>query len=190
MSRFFGNPVHAAFVVPDLDSTINRMLASGIGPAFHLRRLQLPGRYRGLRHDAVFAASFITSGSMQYEIIQQHDNTPSAYLEFLERNPQGGLHHLAYYSDNFDADIQRARAAGIEFRIVQEFLTQDGPPFEIYMEPVNSPDPLLVQFMYRGPTETVFTEMGKITAAWDGRDAVRNLFDLMPLELRLPVAAD
>ena len=186
MSRFFGKPVHAAFVVTDVEQTIARMLESGIGPIFTMRYLRIPARYRGQRHDAVFTAAFATSGSMQYEIIQQHDDTPSPYLEFLKRNPQGGLHHMAYYSTNFNADIARVKSQGTDFQIVHEFLTPDGPPFEVYLEARNAADPLLVQLMYQGPTEPVFREMETISAAWDGKDPIRDLYAMMPPELTLP----
>jgi hypothetical protein len=136
--------------------------------------------------------AFINAGGVQYEILEQVDDSPSIYLEFLEKHPQGGLHHIAYYSADFVADRERARKAGLELRIVQEFLTPDGATFEIYMEPVTASNPLIVQFMYPGPTEILFSEMETISANWDRRDPMRNMFDLLPPEIAaaLPTAPE
>ncbi|MET0988574.1 MAG: VOC family protein [Steroidobacteraceae bacterium] len=190
MSRFFGRAAHTAFVVPDLQAAVQRLLISGMGPAFMLRRLLSMGRYRGERHDMITNVAFINAGNAQYEILEQVDDAPSIYREFLQRTPQGGLHHVAYYSSDFKADIERAKRAGLELRIVQEFLTPDGSTFEIYMEPVNVADPVLIQFMYPGPTEDLFAKMDAISAHWDGTEPMRNLFDLLPPEIQLPVAPE
>ena len=34
MSQYFGKAVHVAFVVPDIDIAVQRMVDSGIGPAY------------------------------------------------------------------------------------------------------------------------------------------------------------
>ena len=190
MSRLFGKPVHTAFVVPELKSHVDRLLASGIGPVFMLRRIQGPGRYRGKRYDPITTVAFFCTGNVHYEIVEQNDDTPSAYTEFLERNPQGGLHHVAYYSKDFPSDMKRAKDAGMELEIVQEFLTPDLVPFEIYMEPKGVRDPLLVQFLYPGPSEKVFSQIEAISADWNGKNPVRSLFDILPPEIVLPVAPD
>jgi catechol 2,3-dioxygenase-like lactoylglutathione lyase family enzyme len=188
MTKLFGNAAHTAFVVPDLESTVQRLLASGIGPAFMLRRLLSDGIYRGNRNQMITNVAFITAGGVQYEFLEQVDDTPSIYGEFLENCPAGGLHHVAYYSADFDADMARAKQAGFELQIVQEFLTPEGQTFEYYMEPVNSANPLLIQFMYPGPTQTIFHQIEEISAHWDGSEPVRNMFDLLPPEIVLPVA--
>lgn len=192
MSSLFGKSAHTAFVVPDLTSTVDRMLSSGLGPAFMLRRLITTGQYRAQSNTMIKNVAFVTAGNMQYEILEQLDDTPSIYREFLDQHPSGGLHHVAFYSENFEADRECARNAGLELNIVQEFLTPDGTTFEIYMEPANTTDPLLVQFMYPGATEAIFAELEKISADWDGSEPIRNMFDLIPPEIAaaLPTAPE
>lgn len=144
MSRFFGKCEHAAFVVPDFDTAVDRLIDSGIGPVFVMKRIRVAGRFWGKRHDALFSAAFAYSGSTQYEFICQHDDTPSAYREFIERNPAGGLHHTAYFTpEGFDAALAAAKAAGTEFEIVQEFIGPDDVAYEIYVEPKDKRNPLL-----------------------------------------------
>lgn len=188
MSRFFGKAVHAGFVVPDVDREIQRLVASGVGPIFVMRRIRVPARHRGVRHDVLISAAFVYSGRMQYEFVEQHDDTPSAYREHLARTPAGGLHHLAYFADgSFEGVFERAAAQGVRFTTVQEFITPDGTPYELYAEPEDSAYPLLVQLMIPGPMEPWFAEMEKAAASWDGSDPVRDALAMLPPEMRPPV---
>jgi catechol 2,3-dioxygenase-like lactoylglutathione lyase family enzyme len=184
MSQFFGKSIHTAFIVPDVEQAVQRMADSGVGPFFMLRKIKPMARYRGTRHDVLETVAFFYDGGTLFEFLQQLDDTPSAFKEFLARRPQGGLHHQAYYCDNFDLALKQAAARGTEFRVVQEFITADGSPFEIYIEPVGKPDPLLVQLSLPGTLPQLFGEMERIAASWDGKDPIRNALDLFPPEVR------
>jgi catechol 2,3-dioxygenase-like lactoylglutathione lyase family enzyme len=185
MSRLFGNVAHQAYVVPDFDRGLEKLIASGIGPAFVLRRIRGAGRYRGERHDALISAAFAYSGDTLFEILTPHDAVPSAYLEFLDRHPDGGLHHIAYLSSDFPASIARAAAAGAAFDIVQEYIYPDsGVAYEVYMEPVGAEDPILVQLLQPGPLESWFEQMRVIASDWDGSEPIRDALALMPPEMR------
>lgn len=187
VSQVFGNAVHAAFVVPDLDYEIERVLATGIGPIFLMKEIRPLARYRGERNDLFMSAAFVFSGNMVFEYVQQHDNTPSAYKEFLDRHPEGGLHHYAYFCDTFQDARDTARKLGKEFTVVQEYIWPSGEPYEIYMEPEGHPDPLLVQLMIHSPLEQMFEEMERISQDWDGSKPIRNAFELLPESMRAEV---
>lgn len=188
MSRFFGNAVHAGFVVPDIDEAMGRMLAMGIGPFFVMRRIRVAARYRGARHDVLISAAFTYSGDLQIEYVQQHDDTPSAYREFLTRNPAGGMHHVAYFCpEGFQAAFARCAAQGTAFTVVQEFISPDGAPYELYAEPDGAGNPLLMQLMLPGPMEPWFEAMKDAAASWDGQDSVRDVLAMLPREMRPPV---
>jgi hypothetical protein len=185
MSRFFGNAVHQAFVVPDFDEALAKLIAGGVGPAFVLRRIRGAGRYRGERHDALISAAFVYSGDTLLEFLTPHDDVPSAYQEFLERHPDGGLHHVAYLSDDFAGSIGRAAAAGAEFRTVQEYIFPDsGEAYEVYLEPVGVDDPVLFRLLIPGALDSWFEQMRVIAADWDGSEPIRDALLLMPPEMR------
>lgn len=40
-------PYHVAYVVPDIDAAVDRLLASGIGPAHFIRGTEMAARFRG-----------------------------------------------------------------------------------------------------------------------------------------------
>jgi catechol 2,3-dioxygenase-like lactoylglutathione lyase family enzyme len=187
MSRHFGRAEHAAFVVPDFDAAVRRLLDSGIGPVFVMRHIRVPARFRGQRHDPLFSAAFAYSGGAQYEFLTQHDDTPSAYKEYADRNPGGGMHHTAYFTpQGFEAALADAKASGTEFEIVQEFIGPDDVAYEIYVEPKGAPNPLLAQLMISGPMEPFFAEMERIAAQWDGSEPIRDALKMIPPEMVPP----
>jgi len=109
------------------------------------------------------------------EIITPHANQQSAYNDFLRHNPHGGLHHVAYHSDNFAATLAKMDAAGRPLRVVQEFVTALGnDPFEIYCEPVAGDDPIFFQFLKPGLFDGWFDAMRTAAATWDGSEPMRD----------------
>jgi catechol 2,3-dioxygenase-like lactoylglutathione lyase family enzyme len=186
LSRFFGRSEQAAYVVPGIEQAIERMLTSGVGPVFVMRRVRLLARYRGEQNALLITVAFVYSGDIQYEFVEQHDDTPSAYREFLDRHPGGGFHHVAHFSEDFGKSLRHAREFGTDFEIVQEFITPDGAPFEIYLQPVGVTDPLVTQLSLTGPLQTFFADMRQAAAEWDGRDPVRDAIALLPAEMRPP----
>ena len=72
----------------------------------------MQARYRGEPCQTTLSIAWSNSGELQIELIQQQDDTPSIFTEFLDaRGP--GLHQLAYWTSDFD-DTMRAveEAAG------------------------------------------------------------------------------
>jgi catechol 2,3-dioxygenase-like lactoylglutathione lyase family enzyme len=175
-----------AFVVPDFDQALDTYVRAGIGPAFTLRRLRGLVGYRGAApRECLMSVAFVHTGEVVMEIIGLHDDTPTSYREFLEHSPAGGLHHIAYYSDDFAESVRQAAAAGSEYRVVQEFFTPASEaPFEIYMEPVGAKNPVCVQLMKHGPSDAWFGEMKAISRSWDGSDPIRDAIALMPAGMR------
>jgi hypothetical protein len=190
MSRFFGRAEHVAFVAPDFDVAVQRLLKSGVGPVFTMRRIRPAARFRGARHDPLISAAFAYSGGIQMEVVCQHDETPSAYLEFIKRHPAGGFQHTAYFCDTFQNALAGAEAKGQAFEVVQEFIEPvSGVAYEVYVEPKGGVDPLLAQLMIHGPMEPFFAEMERISATWDGTEPERNALALIPSEMIPPQEA-
>ena len=75
------------------------------------------------------------SGELQIELIQQEDDTPSIFTEFLRPNGPG-YHQLAYWSDDFDATMEAVEDAG--WPVVWSGGEDVGSRFA-YVEPPNRP---------------------------------------------------
>ena len=179
MSRFFGDAVHAAYVVPDIKAAMQAWLDLGCRPIYLMDHVNPDARYRGVRNNPCISAAILNSGSMQIELLQPHDDTPSAYTEFLARMPQGGLHHLAYWVDDFAAVIARAAEEGVMLDVVQEFVDPQGAPFEIYVERAGQSNPVLAQLMLKGPVEALYVGVRDAAQGWDGTAPIRDALDLL-----------
>ena len=69
------------------------MLASwvtlGIGPWFVMRNVAIRALYRDEPCEITLTLALANSGDLQVELIQQHDDTPSIYTEFLSSGRRG-----------------------------------------------------------------------------------------------------
>lgn len=181
MSRILGEPIHQAYVYPDFDAALKRFAGGGIGP-FFVMQTGGQARYRGEDHPLSVKVAFVYTGNTCFEIMTP-DGGPdqqSAYDEFLRRNPEGGLHHIAYYAPDFDETLARMAAAGHPLNPVQEF-TAGNSDFliEIYCEPVGVDNPVLFQLIRPGLFELWFEAMREQAASWDGSDPIRDARPLM-----------
>jgi len=86
MSRLFGPLRQMGFVVRDIDKAMRHWVeVCGVGPWYIAERLPLNGFwYKGQRFDDIhLTIALANSGEVQLELIQQRDDTPSMYREFL-----------------------------------------------------------------------------------------------------------
>ena len=117
MSKIFGGMRQLAFVVRDFEKTLrhwNQVL--GVGPFFVLTEVEFSDYvYRGERSPSPrLNIGLSWSGAFQIEIIQQTNDAPSAYLDFLHANREG-MHHVCAWSDSspsYDAARGDALASG------------------------------------------------------------------------------
>lgn len=183
MSRLLGRkPYHIAHVLPDLETAVDRLIATGHGPFHYFHSIEVPMLHRGQKGSVRLSVAFACIGGMLTEFLVQENDTPSAYREFLATNPGGGLHHIAYLSDDFTADLKRAAANGTDLAAVQEFVDGAGVPYEVYYEPVGRPDAVMIQLALPGPLDAAFAEIRRISEDWDGTAPKRSLLDLLPPE--------
>ena len=69
--------------------------------------------YRGEASDPDVSYAFGQAGPAQIQLVQQHDDTPSCYLDMFSPGEQG-LHHVAMLVPDFEAERNRFDAAGYE----------------------------------------------------------------------------
>lgn len=179
MSRILGPAIHQAYVFPDFDAALARFAALGIGPFYVLHSENGVSRFRGEMRPIGLSAAFVYSGDACFEIITPRGEQQSAYSEFLQHHPTGGLHHIAYYSSDFDKTLSDLAAAGQPAQIVQEFTDAQGVPFEIYCEPEGVEHAVQFQLIKPGLFDSWFEAMREEAANWDGQDTIRDARPLM-----------
>lgn len=126
-----GPATQLGFVVRDLDAAVHHWIHDlGVGPFLFLDkgtgRPPNPSLFRGeeVRLELRLAFGFI--GDVQLELIQQVNDAPSPYTEFLASGREG-LQHLGYWVENHEESCRRVEAAGYGPELVIPIAGQDRP---------------------------------------------------------------
>ena len=163
MSALFGPVIQQGYVVPDISEAMRHWIARGIGPFFIESHIRPPGTFDGDEIQPDLSAAFAYSGDQQIEVIQQHDDAPTIYREYLAEHPDGGLQHLAVWVDNIPDTLAQLEAAGHRYRVRQRY--GEG---HAYLDSEDSPG-VMIQLMAR--SEHLVALMEAIRSAsvdWDG----------------------
>lgn len=179
MSRHFGEIRQIAFVVRDLRQTLQYWTETlGVGPFFVFREVSPEDfHYRG--HPSPpprISIALGNSGGLQVELIEQHDDRPSAYRDFLQSGKEGFQHVSSWLTRSaYDDTRKRLLAAGHEaahegvipgsgVRFV--YFATDSVPGGLVFEMADVLDPGVYPLM---------EQVADAARDWDGRDPVREL---------------
>jgi Glyoxalase/Bleomycin resistance protein/Dioxygenase superfamily len=160
---FPGGIRQLGFVIPDLDAAITQWVSLGVAPWLVVRDLRMEGcRYRGELSEPLISLALSNAGDMQVELIQQQDETPSIYREFLVATG-GGLNQVAYWVE----DVKPVRAAAIDAGWVEVWSSMDGsqPEFS-YLEHSQSPVPIVELMELNEATRSIGDAIRESAAAW------------------------
>jgi hypothetical protein len=113
MSRIFGAIIQNGYVVRDIQTAMRHWIeVLGVGPWFYVDRLPVPDfTYKGQPSAAHISLALANSGPLQVELIQQRNDEPSLYRDFLNAGHEG-LQHLGYGTRQFEADLERLLQMG------------------------------------------------------------------------------
>lgn len=159
------------YVVRDLDAAIAGWLQLGVGPWFVMRGLAMPAHYRGRPCRTTISLAMANSGEMQLELIQQEDDTPTAYTEFLAAHGPG-YHQLAYWTDDFESTMDEIAAAG--WPVVWSGGEGLGVRFA-YVEVPDGPAPIIEISELTEASRGMSAFVREAAAGWDGSDPIREL---------------
>jgi hypothetical protein len=159
------------YVVTDLDKALAGFVELGIGPWFVMRGLPQRVSYRGEPCEITLSLALANSGDLQVEVIQQEDDTPSIFTEFLSSGREG-FHQLAYWTDDFEATMQAVEDAG--WPIVWSGGEDVGTRFA-YAEPPGCPATIIEIMELTEASSGMATFVRDAADGWDGSDPIRNL---------------
>lgn len=176
MSMFFGPVRQMGFVVRDLEAALRHWTqVMRVGPFFHFERVPLVDfRHRGEPSDLWMSAALGQCGPVQIELIQQRNDAPSMYREFLEQGREG-LQHIAFWSDEKDFDAQLTRAQEAGFSVAMSGATVDATGRFVYFDQQQHPGTVIELSCITPTKKKVFDRVAEAAAAWDGRDPVIRL---------------
>jgi hypothetical protein len=179
VSRFLGEIRQAGYVVDDIEAAMDhwsRVL--GIGPFFYNERVPIENyMYRGARYEPHNSVALANSGPLQIELIQCRNDVPSMYRDFKQAGHRG-LQHVAYWTNDYDADLARATANG--FRPVMSGEVGERGRF-VYFDTEFHPGTVIELSEVTGPKGKMFTMIREASQGWDGSFPVRPFPDLTRL---------
>ncbi|MCP1468601.1 catechol 2,3-dioxygenase-like lactoylglutathione lyase family enzyme [Sphingobium sp. OAS761] len=163
-----------AFATRDLDASMafySRHL--GIGPWFVLPIARFADPlFHGAPCDAQVRVAFANSGGMEYEMVQQLDDTPSIWRDFLKDSAERErFHHLCERTHDFSESERRLLDEG--YRSALEGATRRGR-FTYFAHP-DAPGTYLELLESSPSREAMYAHILLHGQSWDGRDPVRSL---------------
>jgi catechol 2,3-dioxygenase-like lactoylglutathione lyase family enzyme len=178
MTRLAGPIRQMGFVVRDADAAMRWWAKTlGVGPFMVYRRLLFEDyRYRGEpAQGPVVTLAIAHSGPLQVEIVQQHDDIPSAYTEFLAAGREG-FQHVSTWLDSAEAyDSAYARLLASGLQVVHEGRTAGSPVrFAYFSGPAGGWPQLEISEALSPATRPALERLQALAAAWDGNDPVRD----------------
>jgi hypothetical protein len=174
-----GQIFQLGYIVPDADASM-RFYAETlrIGPFTCMRGFRAPdGWYRGSADMPELTIAHAYSGRLFIEVIEQHDDTPSVYKEYIDKYGYG-LHHLgiAIATEDFDAAIGRYYSLGFEDVFTDNLpggvrIRYIGPKSEEAIEKLRNEAGVcyLECVEVKESEEGFFAGMVDLAANWDGK---------------------
>lgn len=174
MSQLFGPVRQMGYVVRDIESAMRSWTGVlHIGPFYYVERV--PGidlRYQGAAGSPRVSLALAYSGDLQIELIQQHDRTPSSYLDFLAAGHEG-LHHIGFFTEHYDLDLQRAAEAGL--LVEQSDRVGDLVGESTYFASSGHTEPMLKLIDLHASNHELYRMVRTEAQRWDGSGPVRRM---------------
>jgi hypothetical protein len=169
----YGTVGQVAYFVKDIQAEMKAYVERmRVGPWFVAGPFTPPkGVYRGKPTTPRFTLALAYSGATQIELIQQHDETPSVFLENLKTRGYG-FHHFGIPVKDFDAEVAAYLAKGYEIAF------SDTAPMGMrvaYMDTTRELPGMVELIEGNAAFENFFTPLYKAALGWDGKDPIRQL---------------
>ena len=172
MSRLFGPIKQTAYLVDNIEEAISYWCnALGIGPFFYLKNHQATGSlFRGQPTDMRISLAFAQSGALQIELVEQLNDAPSLFKEARDAGKRG-LHHLAFWTTEFDRDVSNYQKQGYE--VVQTGGMSGPNNRNVFIERAGE-DLIAIEISeISGSKGEFFKRVACAAEGWDGSDPVR-----------------
>jgi len=176
MSRLFRAITQNGYVVRNIAVAMQHWIeVLGVGPWFYVERAPIEGfRYKGTASPVEVSIALANSGALQIELIQQRNDAPSMYRDFLLAGHEG-LQHLAYWTRHFEADLARVLSMG--YTIGQEGRVGHPGRFA-YLQTEAHPGTIVELSDISGPKGRMFVRIADAARNWDGSDPIRTAWPM------------
>lgn len=160
-------------MVRDIRASMERWVELGVGPWFYLERVEMDYfRHRGVDSPVELSIALTNSGPLQVELIQQRNDAPSLYREFLDSGREG-MQHVSYWTSDYQGLYDRALALGHE--VAHEGRIGGERGRFAYLDTEWVQGTVIEISDVSGPKGEFFEYIRETAAGWDGSDPIRQL---------------
>jgi Glyoxalase/Bleomycin resistance protein/Dioxygenase superfamily len=172
MSRIFGNVCQNGYVVRDIEGAMKHWIdVMGVGPWFYIKDVKTDWfKCRGVASDIKMSIALANSGDLQIELIQQRNDAPSLYKEFLDAGHEG-LQHMSYWTRDYQTLYDRALSLG--YVVGHEGAIGGEQGRFAYFDTQAHPGTIVEISDISGAKGPMFARIRKACADWDGADPIR-----------------
>ena len=159
------------WIVDDLQKAMRRWHeTAGVGPFFYVENLTMSDhRYRGRRPgDVRFSVAFANTGPLQIELIVQHNDVPSSFIDSFGLGGVG-FHHAGTIPGDYDAELARYLEQGVA---ISHDGTFNGQRF-CYLDTRASLGWMVELMELNSSTVEFFATIRESAVDWDGSDPYR-----------------
>ena len=173
MSRIFGKVNQNGYVVKDIDAALKHWTeVLGVGPFYYIEEVPIDYfTYKGVSQDVKLSIALANTGDLQIELIQQRNDAPSMYLDFLNAGNEG-LQHMSYWTKNYQEDYDKAIANG--YIVGQEGQIGGEQGRFVYFDTEAHPGTIIEMSDISGSKGEFFEHIRNAAAKWDGSRPIRN----------------
>jgi len=176
MSRFLGPIRQLGYVVDDIEAAMAHWHnVMGVGPWYYNPKVPIVNyRYHGQGYAPHNSVALANSGPIQVELIQIRNDVPSMYRDFMQAGHRG-LQHVAFWTEDYDADLARMQAQGFTVKMSGEVGVNGR---FAYFDREYHPGTVIELSEVLGPKGRMFDLIRAASIDWDGSEPVRPFPDL------------
>ena len=174
MSALFGKVCQNGYVVRDIQKAMKFWTeVQRVGPFFYIPEVKTDWfRYRGADSPVEMSIALANSGDLQIELIQQRNDAPSMYKEFLGSGREG-LQHMSYWTRDYQVLYDRALSLG--YKVGHEGQIGGEKGRFAYFDTQAHPGTVVEISDISGSKGSFFEHIRKVAAGWDGSDPIREV---------------
>lgn len=172
MSRIFGAVTQNGYVVRDIHAAMDHWVnVLGVGPWYYVEQVKTDYfRHRGVASPVEMSIALANSGDLQIELIQQRNDAPSLYKEFLDAGHEG-LQHLAYWTKDYQSVYDHALSLG--YKVGHEGQIGGAQGRFCYFDTQTHPGTVVELSDISGAKGPFFDHIRQAALNWDGRNPIR-----------------
>ena len=167
----FGPIKQVAWLVRDLEASMARwMEQAGVGPWTCFENVTLNGEMNGRPTTVLMDVGLSYRDGVQIELIRVRSSDPCPYLD-ASGTPLTGMHHIAYLSEDVDADVARAEGRGL-----RTIFRAENPATKVAYLEAPGEEGVIIELIEARPAIMEGFKTGQAACdAWDGTPHVERI---------------